>query len=80
VTNAAKRKEGGPATKSGRVVASGQVGMYVPRSLEFSVAQAETTPEHLAREMLSLAKLNWNNTQCDGGEPITSLGCATTFA
>ncbi len=27
--------------------------------------------EHLAGEMLSLSKLNWNNTQFDGGEPIT---------
>ena len=25
----------------------------------------------VAREMLSLSKLNWNNTQFDGGEPIT---------
>jgi hypothetical protein len=25
----------------------------------------------IAREMLSLSKLNWNNTQFDGGEPIT---------
>ncbi len=46
-------------------------GMYVPRPLEFSVAQAETPREQLAREMLSLSKLNWNNTQFDGGEPIT---------
>ena len=27
--------------------------------------------EHLASEILSLSKLNWNNTQFDGGEPIT---------
>jgi hypothetical protein len=46
-------------------------GMYVPRALEFSVAHAEATPDQLAREMLSLSKLNWNNTQFDGGEPIT---------
>ena len=25
----------------------------------------------LANEILSLSKLNWNNTQFDGGEPIT---------
>ena len=25
----------------------------------------------LATEMLALSKLNWNNTQFDGGEPIT---------
>jgi argonaute-like protein implicated in RNA metabolism and viral defense len=46
-------------------------GMYVPRPLEFFVAQGETTLEKLACEMLSLSKLNWNNTQFDGGEPIT---------
>jgi hypothetical protein len=46
-------------------------GMYVPRPLEFSVIRSETSLEQLAREMLSLSKLNWNNTQFDGGEPIT---------
>jgi len=46
-------------------------GMYVPRPLELSVSQAETTLEQLAKEILSLSKLNWNNTQFDGGEPIT---------
>jgi len=46
-------------------------GMYVPRPLEFSIMHTETTLEQLGREMLSLSKLNWNNTQFDGGEPIT---------
>jgi hypothetical protein len=46
-------------------------GMYVPRPLEFTTCRAEAPPERLAREMLSLSKLNWNNTQFDGGEPIT---------
>jgi hypothetical protein len=46
-------------------------GMYVPRPLEFTTYRAETPVEQLAREMLSLSKLNWNNTQFDGGEPIT---------
>jgi len=46
-------------------------GMYVPRPLEISVTRADTTLEHLAQEILSLSKLNWNNTQFDGGEPIT---------
>lgn len=46
-------------------------GMYVPRPLEFTTYKAETPVEQLAREMLSLSKLNWNNTQFDGGEPIT---------
>ena len=46
-------------------------GMYVPRPLEFTVASAETPMRQLANEILSLSKLNWNNTQFDGGEPIT---------
>lgn len=46
-------------------------GMYVPRPLEFFVTRSETPIEQLAKEMLSLSKLNWNNTQFDGGEPIT---------
>lgn len=46
-------------------------GMYVPRPLEFSATLSETPLEQLANEMLSLSKLNWNNTQFDGGEPIT---------
>ena len=46
-------------------------GMYVPRPLELGVARAETSLEQIGREMHSLSKLNWNNTQFDGGEPIT---------
>ena len=45
--------------------------MYVPRPLELSVTRAETSIEQIARELLSLSKMNWNNTQFDGGEPIT---------
>ena len=46
-------------------------GMYVPRPLEMTVDKAESTKHMLATEMLALSKLNWNNTQFDGGEPIT---------
>ena len=46
-------------------------GMYVPRPLELVTYRAETPVAQLAREMLSLSKLNWNNTQFDGGAPIT---------
>ncbi len=46
-------------------------GMYVPRPLELAVTNAETPLRQLANEILSLSKLNWNNTQFDGGEPIT---------
>jgi len=46
-------------------------GMYVPRPLKFQLVQAEESPKRLAQELLALTKLNWNNTQFDGGEPIT---------
>lgn len=46
-------------------------GLYVPRPLEFAVNEANSTPKALAQEIFALSKLNWNNTQFDGGEPIT---------
>jgi hypothetical protein len=46
-------------------------GLYVPRPIEFTVRQAELGLRQLGGEMMSLSKLNWNNTQFDGGEPIT---------
>jgi hypothetical protein len=51
--------------------------MYVPRPLELTVASSETPLEQLAKELLWLSKLNWNNTQFDGGEPITRKSGAT---
>lgn len=47
-------------------------GLYVPTAFEFRVASGETTPFQVARELLELSKLNFNNTQFDGGEPITT--------
>lgn len=46
-------------------------GMYVPRPLKFQIAQGDESPRKLAEEILALTKLNWNNTQFDGGMPIT---------
>jgi hypothetical protein len=46
-------------------------GMYVPRPLEFRMESSESTPRQLGSEILGLSKLNWNNTQFDGGEPMT---------
>lgn len=46
-------------------------GMYVPRPLEIRLAHTESTARQLASEILALSKLNWNNTQFDGGQPIT---------
>jgi hypothetical protein len=50
-------------------------GMYVPRPLGFRCDQVAATPAYLAQELLALTKMNWNNTQFDGKEPIT-LRCA----
>jgi hypothetical protein len=65
-------------SRSGLVYLRGSVnffatypGMYVPRPLEFQMEAAESTARQLAVEILALSKLNWNNTQFDGGEPIT---------
>jgi hypothetical protein len=46
-------------------------GLYVPRPLKFQIAQGDESPRKLAEEILALTKLNWNNTQFDGGMPIT---------
>jgi hypothetical protein len=45
--------------------------MYVPMPIEFTVKQAETRVLQLGTELMSLSKLNCNNTQFDGGEPVT---------
>ena len=50
-------------------------GLYVPMPLAVSCDQVAETPTFLAKEILALTKMNWNNTQFDGGQPIT-LRCA----
>ena len=46
-------------------------GMYVPRPLRFQLDCADASPAQTASEILALTKMNWNNTQFDGGWPIT---------
>jgi hypothetical protein len=46
-------------------------GAYIPRALEFIREDGETSASDLARELVGLSKLNFNNTQFDSGEPIT---------
>lgn len=46
-------------------------GMYVPRPLGFRCDKIAETPRSLAKEILALTKMNWNNTQFDRSEPIT---------
>ncbi len=50
-------------------------GLYVPQPIELRIAEAEESASFLAREILGLTKMNWNNTQFDGKYPVT-LGCA----
>lgn len=49
----------------------GYPGLYVPRPFEFVTEQGDVTERQVADELMSLSKLNWNNTQFDGGEPMT---------
>jgi hypothetical protein len=46
-------------------------GLYVPRPLDVRYECTEQPQDELARELLALTKMNWNNTQFDGAEPIT---------
>ncbi|HEY8114626.1 MAG TPA: hypothetical protein VII16_17520 [Actinomycetes bacterium] len=46
-------------------------GMYVPSPLPFRLVETESSPEHLADELLALTKMNWNQTQLDARQPIT---------
>jgi hypothetical protein len=64
--------------KSGIVYLMGTVpyfqvypGAYIPRALEFVREDCETSASDLARELVGLSKLNFNNTQFDSGDPIT---------
>jgi len=46
-------------------------GLYVPVPLLIRSESAEETQKFLAKEILALTKMNWNNTQFDGSEPVT---------
>jgi hypothetical protein len=46
-------------------------GKYVPVPLRLRCESTEQTQTFLAREVLALTKMNWNNTQFDGAEPVT---------
>ncbi|MDE3111516.1 MAG: hypothetical protein KGK34_01080 [Chloroflexota bacterium] len=46
-------------------------GMYVPRPVGIRLDDVQSGGRHVAEEILALSKQNWNNTQFDGGWPIT---------
>jgi len=50
-------------------------GLYVPQPLELRIVRSEESPSFIAKEILGLTKMNWNNTQFDGKYPVT-LSCA----
>lgn len=47
-------------------------GLYVPKTLGIRCDQIEQSPLFLGTEILALTKLNYNVTQFDGAEPITT--------
>lgn len=50
-------------------------GKYIPRALEIKLARYDESPNIIVDEILSLTKMNWNNTQFDRLYPIT-IECA----
>ncbi|MDD9996225.1 MAG: hypothetical protein OXQ89_00625 [Rhodospirillaceae bacterium] len=50
-------------------------GLYVPQPIELRSVKCEESPNFIAKEILGLTKMNWNNTQFDGKYPVT-LGCS----
>jgi hypothetical protein len=50
-------------------------GKYLPEPLELRIIEAEESPAAISQEVLSLTKMNWNNTQFDGKFPVT-IGCS----
>jgi len=43
----------------------------VPQPLGIRCEETDSTPHEIGEEVLALTKMNWNNTQFDGHEPIT---------
>lgn len=46
-------------------------GLYIPKTLKIKVAYQDQSSKYLAKEILALSKMNWNNTQLDNSLPIT---------
>jgi len=50
-------------------------GLYVPRPIEIRIVESDESAETICNEIMSLTKMNWNNTQIDCKYPIT-IDCA----
>jgi hypothetical protein len=48
-------------------------GMYVPRPIDVVAMDTDRNIAAITKEVLALAKMNWNNTQFDNSMPITIL-------
>lgn len=46
-------------------------GMYIPQPIEIRIEEMNSSARQVCEEILSLTKMNWNNTQFDGKMPIT---------
>jgi hypothetical protein len=46
-------------------------GMYVPRPIDIVTEDSDRSISHIAKEVLALTKMNWNNTEFDNSLPIT---------
>jgi hypothetical protein len=55
-------------------------GRYIPQSFLVRCDAIESTPTQVCQEMLGLTKMNWNDTQFDGGSPITVLAARSVGA
>ena len=53
-------------------------GLYVPKPLGFRCDRVAETPAFLAKEILALTKMNWNNTQFDGGPANYASLCTSS--
>ena len=57
-------------------------GLDVPTPLRIRLEKTDQTQRFLAREILALTKMNWNNTQFDGADPVTlraSRNCSSVL-
>jgi len=52
-----------------------QTSKYIPQPIEVRIVESAESPGVICSEILSLTKMNWNNTQFDGKYPIT-ISCA----
>ena len=58
-------------TKSSVAYYQTYAGMYIPQPIEVRIEELNSSAKRVCEEIMSLTKMNWNNTQFDGKMPIT---------